>query len=107
MEELTLQELDFTVNFPTPNYFLEIFTRAIGVPDQPHINSGAAFLLDVAILMHQEQTFLPSTLALSALRLTFTRMQAIQRFANQPTTLWLQHLDQMIARENFPQREVL
>lgn len=52
MEELTLQVLDFSVNFPTPNYFLEIFTQAIGVPDQPHTTNGAAFLVDLAILMH-------------------------------------------------------
>ena len=33
MEELVLRELDFSINFPTPNYFLEVFTRAISVPD--------------------------------------------------------------------------
>ena len=54
MEEDVLRELDFGINFPTPNYFLEVFSRAIGVPDQPHVISGAAFLVDLAILMHQE-----------------------------------------------------
>jgi hypothetical protein len=33
MEEQVLRELDFAINFPTPNYFLEVFSRAIGVPD--------------------------------------------------------------------------
>lgn len=33
MEEHVLRELDFSINFPTPNYFLEVFARAIGVPD--------------------------------------------------------------------------
>jgi len=89
MEQLVLSELDFSINFPTPNYFLEVFARAIGVPDQPHVVSGSAFLVDLAILMHQEQVFVPSTIALSALRLTFTRMQGIRRFATQPLAHWL------------------
>jgi len=107
MEEHVLRELDFSINFPTPNYFLEVFTRAIGVPDQPHVISGAGFLIDLAILMHQEQTFLPSTIALSALKLTFTRMQSIRRFGSQPVAAWMSQLDTMITRENFPIKDVL
>jgi hypothetical protein len=69
--------------------------------------SGAGFLIDLAILMHQEQTFLPSTIVLSALKLTFTRMQSIRRFTSQPLAAWMSQLDTMITRENFPIRDVL
>lgn len=102
MEEYLLRELDYAINFPTPNYFLEVFTRAIGIPDQLHVINGAAYLVDLAILIHQEQTFLPSTISISALKLTMTRMLKIRRFASQPVSQWLASLDLMITRENFP-----
>lgn len=33
LEAVVLRELDFSVNFPTPNYFLQLFSRAINVTE--------------------------------------------------------------------------
>ena len=77
MEEQILSVLEFEINVPTPNYFVEIFTRAINMADFPIALSSIGFLVDLAILMHVDLNYSPSIIALSAMRLSFFRMSQI------------------------------
>ena len=77
MERKILSVLEFEINVPTPNYFVEIFSRVTNVADYHHARNAISFLVDLAILMHVELSFSPAIIALSAMRMTFMRMEGI------------------------------
>ena len=101
MEQQVLSVLDFELNVPTLNYFVEIFTLAINLADYPLAMSSVGFLVDLAILFHVEMNYSPAIIALSALHLTFFRMSETPRFGALPAHAWSTKLEQIILTENF------
>ena len=101
MEQQVLSVLDFELNVPTLNYFVEIFTLAINLADYPLALSSVGFLVDLAILFHVEMNYSPAIIALSALHLTFFRMSETPRFGALPAHAWSTKLEQIILTENF------
>lgn len=73
MEDLILTLLTDKLRPPTTLCFLQIYARASGIATHPQIFSFAKFLADLAVLVHQNSLFLPSTLAMCCLRFALRR----------------------------------
>ena len=73
MEELIRSLLTDKLRPPTTHCFLNIYARACGIQANKKIFSFAKFLADLAILVHQNSIFLPSTIAMCCLRFATRR----------------------------------
>lgn len=73
MEDLILSLLGDKLRPPTTLCFLQVYGRACGIASHPQIFSFAQFLADLAILVHQNSMFLPSTIAMCCLRFSLRR----------------------------------
>ncbi len=77
MEELILSLLTDKLRPPTTHCFLNIYSRACGIQSNKKIYSFAKLLADLAILVHQNRLFLPSTIAMCCLRFATRRYAAL------------------------------
>lgn len=74
MVDLIRELLVFRIRPPTTLCFLEIYARACGVYKFEKIFNFAQFLCDLAIIVHQNSIFLPSTIAVCCMRFALRRL---------------------------------
>lgn len=106
MEELIRALLTDKLRPPTTHCFLNVYARACGIISNKKIFSFSKFLADLAILVHQNSIFLPSTIAMCSLRFATRRYAKVCCPEEKSCRLLLQRLESMILHSSLQEKEV-
>lgn len=78
MESMVTQLLKDRLRPPTVHCLLEIFIRTCGLSQYHSLYNYALFLADLAVLSHRTSVYLPSTIAVSCMKLALRKVASCE-----------------------------
>lgn len=106
MEDLLSSLLKDKKSPPTVLCFLEMYARGCGLVQFEKMALFAHFLADLAVLMHQNNIFLPSTIAMCCMRFALRRYAPLCTSEKIPISALARKIDSAMIHSGIQEKEV-